>query len=426
MSKNRIIALIGAGATVDIGGINSKELTNSVIETDDFLKKVYSAMCEKNPNVQINFEDIMNALEILLSMKARNNQIQNPTSLSTFAELSPKFVKESLEDIMSAHLMLLQNIAEKINDYDKAFMTNEANKFFVDFWRDSLEKAFWDIVTLNYDTCLEQCLRNQFVDGFTLLEKVMGIYVDTNGGWQSPLASRFEPRILEKPGDCSRIMHLHGSINFARAKPNDESNKYSLREGDDDMYKYPSYEQARTNWHKWYDLQNANQAKEIIFNDPIISGLKKPDKVLGFYPYAYYFYEFHKAIINNKNLLIVGYSFGDIYLNNLLLRVAEFHGTLRRVVVITHWDTDKILEAAERMKIDGTRINEIRIFTRNEYAVYSRLMQEEFFSRVFSRNYKCIKGDMLESSDRCARIYFRGFKQAIEKHGKKIIAFLNS
>lgn len=426
MNNNRITALIGAGATVDIGGINSKELTDSIIETDCFLKKIYLAMHEKNPNVQISFEDIMNALEILLSMKDRNNQKQNPTSWSTFAELSPKFVKESLEDIMSAHLMLLQNIAEKINDYDKAFMTNEANKFFVDFWRGSLEKAFWDIVTLNYDTCLEQCLSDQFVDGFTLPEKVMGIYVDTNGRLKSPLACRFEPQILENPSDCSRIMHLHGSINFARATPNDEPNKYSLREGDDDMYKYPSYEQARANWHKWYDLQNTNQAKEIIFNDPIISGLKKPDKVLGFYPYAYYFYEFHRAIINNKNLLIVGYSFGDIYLNNLLLRVAEFHKTLRRVVVITYWDTNKILDATERMKTDGTMIDEIRIFTSNECTVYSRLMQEEFFSRAFFKNYKWIKGDMLESSDRCARIYFRGFKQAIEKHGEEIITFLNS
>lgn len=425
MNKRRITTLIGAGATMDIGGIDSRKLTEKVIKSNPLFKKIYSAMHEKNPN--INFENIMNALEILLSMKARNNQSKKPTPWISFVELNTDFEDESPKDILTAHHELLINLAEIINEYDKALKLKEDNKFFIDFWQNSIKKNLWDIITLNYDTCLEQCLADKFVDGFSSPEKVMGIYVEVYKGVQSPLASRFEPHLLEEVGDCSRIMHLHGAINFAKAIPNDDPNKYVFREkSDDDMYKYQSYEQARVNWYEWNALKNSNQALEIIFNDPIISGLKKPDKLLNVYPYAYYFYEFHRAIISNQSLFIVGYSFGDDYLNNLLLRVAEFHGTLRRVVVITHWDTDKILQAAERIKTDGTMINEIRIFTRNEYAVYSRLMQEEFFPRVFFKNYKWIKGDMLESSDRCARIYFRGFKQAIEKNGKEIIAFLNS
>lgn len=423
MNKSRITALIGSGATIDINGTDTKKLTERVVKSNFTLEKIYSVICEKSPDNETNFEDIMNALEILLSMKVKNDKSNNPTSWSNFVELSSDFIKESVEDIMNAHLKLLKNIAEVINDYDNDLMLNKTNKFFIDFWQNSLEKNFWDIVTLNYDTCLEQCLNGQFVDGFALPEKVMGIYVDADKEWQSPLASRFEPRLLDNVGDYSKIMHLHGCINFARAVPNDDPNKYVFRESNEDMYKYSSYEQARTNWHKWYDLQNANQANEIIFNDPIISGLKKPDKVLSFYPYAYYFYEFHKAIINNKSLLIVGYSFGDIYLNNLLFRVAEFHKDIRRIVIITYWDTEKILEAA-KYAIDRTKV-----FTENEFAVYSRLMQEEFAEIFFKARFKmrewCKQG-MLESKDHCVRIYFKGFKQAIDNYGEEILAFLNS
>ena len=253
----------------------------------------------------------------------------------------------------------------------------------------------------------------------------MSIYVGADKKFESPLASRFEPHLLEKVDDCSRIMHLHGCINFAKAIPNDDPNKYVFREkSDDDMYKYQSYEQARVNWHEWHALQNSNQANEIIFNDPIISGLKKPDKLLNVYPYAYYFYEFHKAIIDNNSLFIVGYSSGDTYLNNLLFRMAEFHGNRRRIVIVTYWDKENILKA-----INYT-VDKTKVFTENEFGVYSRLMQEEFASYVFSKiRFKvreAFEQGVLESEDHCVRIYFKGFKHAIEHHGKEILAFLNS
>ena len=422
MNKKRITALIGAGATMDIGGIDSRKLTEEVIEINPLLKKIYSAMNEKNPN--INFEDIMNALEILLSMKARDNQSQKPTPWIAFVELNSYFKDESTKDILTAHQELLLTIAKIINVYDKALKFKDENKFFIDFWQSSTEKNPWDIITLNYDTCLEQCLAGKFVDGFSSPEKVMGIYVGAGKKFESPLASRFEPHLLEKVGDYSRIMHLHGAVNFANATPNDDPNKYVFREkSDDDMYKYPSYEQARVNWYKWNAFQNSNQAREIIFNDPIISGLKKPDKLLTVYPYAYYFYEFHRAIISNQSLFIVGYSFGDDYLNNLLLRMAEFHGDSRRVVVVTYWDMEKILAAA-KYKVDREDV-----FMENEFAVYSRLMQEEFaeiFSKARFKMYDWRKRGMLESEDHCVRIYFEGLKSAVIDHNEEILEFLNS
>lgn len=72
-----------------------------------------------------------------------------------------------------------------------------------------------------------------------------------------------------------------------------------------------------------------NQANEGLFYSPIITGLKKTDKIC-------YFYHAHlaKKIIGNPSILISGYSFEDLYVNHLLQRHKLIHDQNERVVMI--------------------------------------------------------------------------------------------
>ena len=67
-----------------------------------------------------------------------------------------------------------------------------------------------------------------------------------------------------------------------------------------------------------------NQAGDAIFYSPIITGLKKTDK-LCFMPHNFYHANLVRKIIENPSLLICGYSFGDLYVNQLIQRHKLVH-----------------------------------------------------------------------------------------------------
>lgn len=98
----RITALLGAGVTVDIGGIVSNRMTEEVVkavqtycdietqckvsrkileEIEIFLNTYYGYKC--------NFEDIFNALEIIYSLQLAEGNSVNKTPLGAFVNLNP-------------------------------------------------------------------------------------------------------------------------------------------------------------------------------------------------------------------------------------------------------------------------------------------------------------------------------------------------
>ena len=175
------------------------------------------------------------------------------------------------------------------------------------------------------------------------------------------------------------------------------------------MWKYESYEQAKLNWHGKSNTQT--QSGDEIFNDPILAGLRKPDKLLIVYPYVHYFYEFQKALRQNKSLFIAGYSFGDIYINNLLSRMAELHNKKRRIVIITYYDEN----IRDNKNISDNENEVIGKLIGNDYKEILR--KEKFSDNVLSAT--DIKGKCY------VKIYYNGMKDAIENHGKEIMDFLN-
>ena len=90
-----------------------------------------------------------------------------------------------------------------------------------------------------------------------------------------------------------------------------------------------------------------NQAGDAIFYSPIITGLKKTDK-LCFMPHNFYHANLVRKIIENPSLLICGYSFGDLYVNQLIQRHKLVHDKNERVVFVDKWP-DYVNEDAVRL-----------------------------------------------------------------------------
>ena len=165
------------------------------------------------------------------------------------------------------------------------------------------------------------------------------------------------------------------------------------------------------------------QAKEQYLALPIITGLHKTDKIT-FAPFNFYHANFANRICANNTLLIVGYSFGDLYLNQLLERITLIHGSKTRVILIDYMPQ---------------YIHDYNGIVRN---ISSNGHYTEFVSRMIRHNplvwAKPITGEEeppmnFESWDRPIRskngtlmMFICGFKNAVTMHGKEIMEFLNS
>lgn len=165
---------------------------------------------------------------------------------------------------------------------------------------------------------------------------------------------------------------------------------------------------------QWFGRSNhTTQSAEEAIIGPIITGLKKTDKVIN-YPYSTYYAALQNSIVENNALLIVGYSFGDLHLNRLLERIVRIHGKKRRIVVITKF-TGKVWHR------DWTAMNwpenrDMVVFLSKAFLDYSPLDNGSF----------SMPDSPLISKDGCAQLYLNGFKDAAVNHGEKIVNFLSS
>lgn len=257
-------------------------------------------------------------------------------------------------------------------------------------------------------------------------------------------------------------MHLHGCILFGT--PTRKSDE--LGTDIHDMYKFDTYDDASD----YLDTKNlSTQDWQSLFVGPIITGLRKIDKIT-IYPYISYLYEFEKSVLNNERLLIIGYSFGDLYLNYLLKRMKQSHGEKRHIVIITMYDekisriishfkrhgnvlldtdiavtaelrkimkildstvsSDSLLSSEERKEVKSKIYNIFQyieeknsILSENE--VITKLMAESYM-QVLERNKNLFEDKAIDKiENKYVHIYYKGMRDAFENHKNEIIKFLN-
>jgi hypothetical protein len=151
-----------------------------------------------------------------------------------------------------------------------------------------------DIFSLNYDLCIETALtqyaKRQFANGFT-----------EAGGW--------EPQTFKESAPI-RLFKLHGSLDWV------EDQAYGLC-----SLQYPRHKQAE-------NLEGDNVRPLLIFGTA--------HKLSPREPFLTMTYLFSQQVLSTTILAIVGYSFGDEHVNQIIRQGIEKNSKLRVLVVGPH------------------------------------------------------------------------------------------
>jgi hypothetical protein len=148
------------------------------------------------------------------------------------------------------------------------------------------------IFTLNYDLCFEhhQPYENALELGF-----------DINDVWNS---ARFEADHLDVNASIY-LYKLHGSIDWKR---------------------------DRTRGNLLIHSAHPEEEPDLIFGTDA--------KFQSIDPYLFYVFEFRKYTLASKLIIIIGYSFADNYINNLIKQALE-HNKDRRILVVDYKTGDQ-------------------------------------------------------------------------------------
>ena len=330
---------MGAGAVLDFDhkGIfpSVKIITDEVhklsIQKVDggerpLLREIYEHVVKKLNRVletnhikppQLNFENLLHIIEMCIAYSGGwHKEYVSWIPFPEFGTLIQpvKFLKDiHTYDYIRAAYGLQKTVMNIVYQYDTSFEKNTSTeKWYRDFWKSLSGKS--NIFNLNYDNTIENSL-GEYEDGFLPVK-------------DSEEYSRFSAKNYYENRKCvSTIAHLHGQILFSEAKS--FPFEYSVR----DMVKNKDYQTACKN--RMGRQQNpSNQAKEKYVQPYIVSGMRKTEKIT-YAPNNVYQSDLTRKVIENKRLMIIGYSFGNVYLNEILgLGGIAAHGDDFKVVII--------------------------------------------------------------------------------------------
>lgn len=342
---------------------------------------------------QLNFENLLHVIEMCISYSSSwHKEYTSWLAVPEFGTLIQP--DEFLNDIQTYDYIraadgLQETVMSIVNQYDTSFREDESTEqWYRDFWKSLSWRS--NIFNLNYDNTIENSL-GEFEDGFPPV-------VDGED------YSRFSAKqYFDNPRCVSTVAHLHGQILFSEARS--FPFEYSIR----DMVKNRDYQTACKN--RMARQQNpSNQAKEEYVQPYIVSGSRKTEK-MTFAPNNVYLSDLTRKVIENNRLMVIGYSFGDLYLNEILGLGMATHGDDFKVVVIDWFPP----------YID----NYPALFQHLQYKCGSGMYR--FVSRL-AKNRLSIEpfehSAPVKSKNGSLMLFMNGFKDAVVNHKEEIMKFL--
>ena len=149
----------------------------------------------------------------------------------------------------------------------------------------------------------------------------------------------------------------------------------------------------------------------------IVSGSRKTEK-MTFAPNNVYLSDLTRKVIENKRLMIIGYSFGDLYLNEILGLGMAAHGDDFKVMIIDKFPS-----------YINSYTSLFQHVARNPqaYTFVSRLAKDGLFVKIGQKEYPIIFEDYsipVVSGNGKLMMCINGFKDAVVNHKETILEFL--
>ena len=422
--NDAVTIIVGAGAVLDFDhkGIfpSVKNITDEVLKLSiqkvdggerPLLRELYDHVFKKLDKVseinhikrpQLNFENLLHVLEMCIAYSAcwRKEYISWLSYPEFGTLIQPiKFLKDiHTYDYIRGAYGLQKTVMDIVNQYDSSFSEDTSTEqWYRDFWKSLSGRS--NIFNLNYDNTIENSL-GEYEDGFPPIK-------------DSEEYSRFSAKqYYENRRGVSTIAHLHGQILYsvARSYPFE----YSMR----DMVKNRDYETACKNRIS-RQFPPSNQAKEEYLQPEIVSGLRKTEK-MTFAPNNVYLSDLARKVVENNRLMIIGYSFGDLYLNEIMGLGIAAHGDDFKVVIIDKYPSyiNSYTSFFQHLTHGGNP---------QEYIFVSRLAKDKLFVEVGQKEFPLIVeeyGVPVVSTNGKLMMCINGFKDAAVNHKGTILEFL--
>lgn len=423
---NRVTIIVGAGAVLDFDhkGIfpSVKNITDEVLklsiqkvdggerpllrEINDYivgkLNQVGRPKVNRYIPPQLNFESLLHVVEMCISYSGYwHKEFTSWPALPEFGTLiqPDEFLNDiQTYDYIRAAYGLQKTVMSIVNQYDASFNEDmSTERWYQDFWKSLSGRS--NIFNLNYDNTIENSL-SEYEDGFPPIK---------DGEDYSRFSAK---RYYENRRGVSTIAHLHGQIFISEAK--EYPFEYSVR----DMVKNKDYQTACKN--RIGRQQNpSNQAKEEYVQPYIVSGSRKTEK-MTFAPNNVYLSDLTRKVIENKRLMIIGYSFGDLYLNEILGLGMAAHGDDFKVVIIDKYPS-YINSYISLFQHVAHRCNP------QAYTFVSRLVKDRLYVEIGQKEYPIVVeeyGEPMVSRNGKLMMCIGGFKDAVVNHKETILEFL--
>lgn len=328
IKKNKTVLLLGAGAAIPWKAPKTQYLTDSLKNNKLFGKvnsKILDILIQSEiyPKESINFESILHFIESLISYERSNylsnfKNIYSPvTNYNNFGEELRKLIVESPWHRTRWHYDKTQNYFYdclvallRYNYYDilypelTKYLRNDSleaneqlNKSIINFINTKQENSTVRIYTTNYDRLIPR-----------IFEKYDGAKEIFDGFYLPDLGQNTGTPNLEKilnDDSCLNYYNLHGSAYWGLNDIN-EPNFHSFKR----WTKSPNF----NNNEKSFSQSQPFDEHLLI---PIISGYNKLNKV-QIPPLRQFMNAFEKDVYMATEILIVGYSFSDPHINNVL------------------------------------------------------------------------------------------------------------
>ena len=423
---NGVTIIVGAGAVMDFDhkGIfpSVKNITEEVLklkiqkvaggerpllrEINDYilgkLNQVGRPEINRYIPPQLNFESLLHIIEMCIAYSGSwHKEYLSWISFPEFGTLiQPDVFLKDIQtyDYIRAAYELQKTVMSIVNQYDTSFSENmSSERWYRDFWKSLSGRS--NIFNLNYDNTIENSL-GEYEDGFPPIK-------------DGEDYSRFSAKnYYENRRGVSTIAHLHGQILFSEARS--FPFEYTVR----DMVKNRDYQTACKN--RMGRQQNpSNQAKEEYVQPYIVSGSRKTEK-MTFAPNNVYLSDIARKVVENNRLMVVGYSFGDLYLNEILGLGMAAHEDDFRVVIIDKFPSH-INSYTSLFQHLAHRCNP------QEYTFVSRLAKDGLYIEVGQTEFPLIVGEYGEpvvSKNGKLMMCIGGFKDAVVNHKETILKFL--
>lgn len=305
MEKEEAVFLLGAGSTVDAGLPTAVQLTTLLEEalTEEHpellsvLQYVRGAVqfgrgCRGEvPGRSVNIEELLTACSFLAD---REESFVYPfvSGWHEKVEKLQKLPARARTDGMNSSFEFLADYCrEGLQDWLTIKDTSRLKylRSFSDFVKDEFKLR---IFTLNYDECLERALSDA-------LGKI-------NGRWTTGFDEKgWNPDLLESNDYEAYIYKLHGSLDWV----------------EDERLGVCSV--------KWPPAQDSEEIADD-YEQLLVFGTDA--KLQAVDPFLTLLYRFQRALRKARVLIVIGYSFGDDYINSMIFEALQRDTQMRCIV----------------------------------------------------------------------------------------------